>query len=310
MATRVAVFGFGAFGSNHARVYQELPDVDLAAIVETDPQRQAEARRLYPKAQVADYLTCEVDAASVAVPTESHAKVAEELLIDGVPCLVEKPLAGTRDQANKILTISRNVSVPVFVGQLERFNPALRQAAEVISEPRFVEIHRLGSFSPRSLDIDVVLDLMVHDLDILLRMAGSQPDRVEAIGVNVLTPRVDIANARLTFPNGMVANVTASRVSKEKIRKLRIFQPQTYISVDFAARTFEHYRVTPPTREGERPGVDANVVTPPDEEPLRAEIEEFLRCATTGEAARTLATAEEGAAALELALRVMEEMGG
>lgn len=307
----VAVYGFGAFGRNHARVYQAMEGVELAAIVEPDEARRAEARALYPEASVAAELEADgIAAASVAVPTEFHLKVAEELLLSGVPCLVEKPLAPDLASAGRLLTVSRNVGVPVFVGHLERFNPALLAARGEIEDARFIEVHRLGSFSSRSLDIDVVLDLMVHDLDVLLTLTGVAPTTVEAIGVNVLTPKVDIANARLTFPSGLVANVTASRVSKERIRKLRVFQPHCYISLDFARRAYEIYRVEPPAAPGARPEVVAREVTPEDREPLAAELGEFLDCVRTGAKPATLATGEDGRAALALALDVIARMRG
>ncbi|MFN7973943.1 MAG: Gfo/Idh/MocA family oxidoreductase [Acidobacteriota bacterium] len=279
----VAVVGFGAFGRNHARVYGTLPDARLAAIVDPDRSARAEAERLHPEAAILESIDLlgPIDAASIAVPTERHAAIAEGLLSRGVACLVEKPIAPSIAEADLILEASRRHGRPVFVGQLERFNPALLAARREIHDPRFIEVHRLGSFSPRSLDIDVVLDLMVHDLDVILTLAGAFPERVEAIGVNVLTAKVDIANARLGFASGLVANVTASRVSKERIRKLRIFQPHCYLSLDFANRAFELFQVELPRAGAAHGGGDRGPASDGRSRCARSLRRSWRRCAAS-----------------------------
>lgn len=264
---RVAVIGTGAFGRNHLRVYRELelstpagdPTVApadlitapvLAALVEPIPDLRQRAADLYSIpafASVDDLLAANLalDAASVCVPTIHHAAVAEQLLRAGLDVLIEKPFAATLAEADHILSVARAHSRIVQIGHLERFNPAVTAAAQRLTRPMFFEAHRLSIFTPRSLDVDVVLDLMIHDLDIVLTFAQSPIREVRAVGLPVLSPKVDIANVRVEFDSGCVANFTASRVSTEQVRKLRLFQPREYLSLDFARQQFLAIQVDP-----------------------------------------------------------------
>ena len=242
-ATRVAVVGAGAFGRNHLRVYRELElagePVRLVAVADADEAVRTEAAARYgvpafasAEAMLAAGLT--LDAASVCVPTVHHAAAATALLAAGVDVLVEKPLAATLDEADALIALAAAHGRMLQVGHLERFNPAVKAVRAHLTKPMFFEAHRLSVFTPRSLDVDVVLDLMIHDLDLVLSLAGSAVREVRAVGLPVLSQTVDIANVRVEFESGCVANFTASRVSTERVRKLRFFQPHQYLSLDFA----------------------------------------------------------------------------
>ena len=238
----VAVIGAGAFGRNHARVYHKLQKrgeaVELAAVVDTDAARaQAVAGQFGARAcrTVVELLkTVHVDAASVAVPTVHHAEIARVLLQHGVDVLIEKPLASTLAEADDVIRDARQADRIAQVGHLERFNPAVAATVPIVTQPMFFEVHRLSPFGPRALDVDVVLDLMIHDLDIVLALVHSPVKEVRAVGLPILSDKVDIANVRVEFENGCVANFTASRVSTERVRKLRFFQPRQYVSVDYS----------------------------------------------------------------------------
>ena len=233
---RVAVIGVGHLGQHHARLLATMDDVELVGVVDTKPGRAAEVAIRYstrPFIDAADVLG-RVDAVCVAVPTSSHVAIAMPFIDAGVSVLVEKPIASSVDDADRLVDAADRRGVTLAAGHTERFNPAVAAALPLVTDPRFVEIHRLGTFPERSLDIDVVFDLMIHDLDLLLASVRSDVVSVEAVGVNVLTPRTDIANARLRFASGCVANVTASRISRERVRKVRFFQHDSYVSVDYA----------------------------------------------------------------------------
>jgi predicted dehydrogenase len=235
MKVRAAVIGAGAFGRNHVRVISQLRDVELTAIVDADiakAQQLAEAYGSSAFASSEDILD-HFDAAIIATPTITHEAVANFLLEAGKEVLVEKPIADSSAAAERLARLAQKRGRILQVGHLERFNPAVVAAENALTIPLFFEIHRLSLFTPRSLDIDVVLDLMIHDLDIVLSFTGELPEDIRAAGISVLSDRVDIANVRLSFPSGCVANLTASRVSTEKVRKLRLFQPGEYISVDY-----------------------------------------------------------------------------
>jgi len=237
MATlhRIAVIGAGAFGQNHCRVVRQSARAELTAVVDVDPAR----------ASIADYreLAGKVDAVIVATPTSSHAEIGCWLLEHGIDVLVEKPMAPDLESADRLIDAADRHGRMLQVGHLERFNPAVMALEGRITLPLFFEIHRLSVFSPRSLDVDVILDLMIHDIDIVLSLSKAKPEEIRAAGVSILSPKVDIANARLQFPNGCVANLTASRVSTERVRKLRLFQPQQYISLDYARQEAVVYAV-------------------------------------------------------------------
>lgn len=251
---RIAVVGTGAFGRNHLRVYRELaaahPElVQLVAFVEPDSARRATYTTddIHPFATVDDLLAASLalDAASICVPTIHHAAVAERLLRAGIDVLIEKPFVATLDEADRIINIARDHGRIVAIGHLERFNPAVTATIEALNQPMFFEAHRLSIFTPRSLDVDVVLDLMIHDLDIVLALANSPVTEVRAVGLPVLSRKTDIANVRVEFASGCVANFTASRVSTEQVRKLRLFQPHQYLSLDFARQELLTISVDP-----------------------------------------------------------------
>ena len=246
---RVAVIGCGAFGRNHARVYRELQDqngkVELAGVVDTDGAKaHATASEFGTQAfsSVADIKT-KINAASVAAPTVHHLMVASELMQSGVDVLIEKPLASTLSEADELIAIAHRHNRIAQVGHLERFNPAVLATIPIVNQPMFFEVHRLSVFTPRSLDVDVVMDLMIHDLDIVLSLVKSHVREIRAVGLAVISSKVDIANVRVEFENGCVANFTASRVSTEKVRKLRFFQPHQYISIDYARQDVINIRV-------------------------------------------------------------------
>jgi predicted dehydrogenase len=232
---RAAVVGVGYLGRFHAAKYAAHPDVDLVAVVDLDAERAAAVAQEFGATPLTDHrrLDGRVDCASVAVPTRDHFAVARDLLGAGIDVLVEKPLTTGIAQGRALVELAGRNARVLQVGHLERFNPALVALEGLIEEPRFIECHRLAPFSERGTDVDVVLDLMIHDLDVILSMTHSPLRSVEAVGVPVLTPTVDIANARLRFENGCIANVTSSRVSLKRERKLRIFQPDTYVAIDF-----------------------------------------------------------------------------
>jgi predicted dehydrogenase len=254
---------------------------------------------------VRDYreLIGKVEAASVTVPTEFHAPIASELLKAGIAVLVEKPIARTLEEADIIIEAARQSGSVLQIGHLERFNPAVMAAARITTQPRFFEAHRLSVFTPRSLDIDVVMDLMVHDIDVLLSLIKSEVTEVRAAGVPILTPRIDIANARIEFGNGCVANLTASRVSAERVRKLRFFQPGEYVSIDYAVQ--EAAVVTVKPRPGGRPEFDSRLLAVEQSEPLRLEVESFLSAV---QGAPVKVTGEDGRRALALALDITERI--
>ncbi len=233
--TRVAVVGVGEFGRNHVRVIRQSPRAELAAVADINSARASEAAAGEGCAALADAreLAGKVDAAIVAVPTSAHADTGCALLEAGIDVLVEKPIAPDVAQADRLIQAAEANGRVLQVGHLERFNPAVIALQKVARLPLFFEIHRLNLFSPRSLDVDVVLDLMIHDIDILLSLAGTEIEEIRAAGISILTPKVDIANVRLQFHGGCVANLTASRVSTERVRKLRLFQPHQYISLDY-----------------------------------------------------------------------------
>jgi predicted dehydrogenase len=339
--TRVAVAGNGAFGRNHLRVYRELQTsglpVALVAAVEPDAARAEETAKNYgiPVFSEVDQLLqagLKVDAASVAVPTVHHHAVAMQLLDAGLDLLVEKPLAAALNEADELLALAEKSERILQPGHLERFNPAVLAVQPKLRRPMFFEAHRLSVFSPRALDVDVVLDLMIHDLDIVLTFANSPVREMRAVGLPILSPRVDIANVRVEFESGCVANFTASRVSTERVRKLRFFEPRQYVSIDYARRDLLVIRLdgTVPAEiaaalEGGKldpallaqlaaaapangPGPGLSFAKPPVQpgEPLRLEIESFLESVRTRRTPRV--TARQGRDALALALEIQSSM--
>ena len=306
MTLKVGVIGVGALGQHHARVYAELPEAELVGVVDRDPERAAAiaARHGCRVFAGVEALAAEVDAVSVAVPTVDHLAVARTLLEAGRHVLVEKPIASTLEEADELIALAAGRDLRLQVGHVERFNPALQALRGAVAQPRFIEVHRLGAFSPRSLDIDVVLDLMIHDLDIVLDLDGSEPVQVDAVGVPVLTPRVDIANARLRFASGLIANLTASRVSVDRVRKFRVFAPRTYVSVDLAAREARVFRLL--GGDAQDPQIDMQDFPASPEEPLRLQLASFV--AAVGSGRRPVVSGEDGRRALALARTILERM--
>ena len=327
---RTLVVGAGAFGRNHLRVYRELAAdstvaVELAGVADANPSTLAKAAADFGVPAFASVPAAleslgKIDAASVCVPTAHHAAVAERLLAAGVACLIEKPLAASVEEADRILTAGRTGHALVQAGHLERFNPAVTAARAHINRPMFFEAHRLSVFTPRSLDVDVVLDLMIHDLDIVLSFVDSPVREIRAVGLPVLSRKVDIANVRVEFENGCIANFTASRVSTERVRKLRFFQPHQYLSLDFARQDLlvidapatagldpaQLAALAQSLQAGAHPsaGLSLNKIAVEPGEPLRLEIESFLHAVRNG--AAPVVSGEDGRRALDLALSINE----
>jgi predicted dehydrogenase len=299
---RVAVVGAGNFGRNHVRVYRDLADAELVGVVDTDAERARQTGAEFSTAVLPDLaaLAGRVDAVSLAVPTVEHARIGCRLLELGIDVLVEKPMAATLAQADELIAAARRNGRVLQVGHLERYNPAVVAVEKIVSRPLFFEVHRLGVFSPRSLDIDVVYDVMIHDLDILLALAGAPVTDLKAVGVPVLSDKMDIAHARIEFESGAVANLTASRVSTERVRKMRFFQQHEYISVDYTRQDALRVRVRQP---GPQPQFDFEKLPVQPEEPLRAELRAFLGAVRMRETPRVDGAA--GRRALELADRVV-----
>jgi predicted dehydrogenase len=298
----VAVVGTGEFGRNHARVYREIEGAELVGVYDKDAERAASvAAEFQTKAlQGLEDLRGLADAVSVAVPTVEHAAVGCRLLEMGLDVLVEKPMATNLAEADALLEAAKRHHRILQVGHVERFNPAVLAVEPILNHPLFFEVHRLGVFTPRSLDVDVIYDVMIHDLDILLALVKEPVTEVRAVGIPVLTDKVDIAHARLEFAGGAVANVTASRVSTERVRKMRFFQQHEYISLDYARRDALRVGVK---RPGPQPEFGFEKLPAQTTEPLQAELEAFLDAVRTRREPRTSGTA--GRAALELAERVM-----
>jgi predicted dehydrogenase len=303
---RVGVVGVGALGQHHARVYSELPEAELVGVHDRDLARAREVAGRFGCApfETLQDLVAAVAAVSVAVPTVDHHAVGRVVLEAGRDLLMEKPIALRLDQADDLVALAAARGCVLQVGHIERFNPATEALRRNAPEPRFIEVHRLATFSPRSLDVDVVLDLMIHDLDLVLTLDASELRQVDAVGVPVLTSKVDIANARLRFASGLIANLTASRVSADRVRKFRVFAPRTYVSADFAGREAQVYRLEP-SAPGGLPRISVEQTSGADEEPLRRELAAFL---TAVGDRQPLVTGDDGRKALALALRVMDAM--
>jgi len=322
---RVGVVGAGAFGRNHARVYRDLQadprlPVKFVGVADADAARAksvASEFGVLAFASVAELIAAGVDAASVAVPTIGHLAVARGLMEAGIDVLIEKPLVSTLAEADELRTLAQRHNRVVQVGHLERFNPAVRATLPLLTKPMFFEVHRLSVFTPRSLDVDVVLDLMIHDIDIVLTMAKSAVKEIRAVGLPILSKKVDIANVRLEFESGCVANFTASRVSTERVRKVRFFQPGQYVSLDFsrqdvlvltvednanASGDFDPFN--PASVAGSAfPGITPFKPKIEQEEPLRAELLSFLKAVRNRSTPEV--SLEQGRDALAVALQIV-----
>jgi predicted dehydrogenase len=306
MNTRVAVIGVGALGRHHARILAALPAVDLVGIVDVNEPRAREIGSLVnaPSFSSAAEMLGHVDAVTIAVPTEAHLSVSLPFLQRGIGVLVEKPLARDAREAQAMIDAARASGAVFGVGHTERYNPAVAAVRPLLDHPRFIEVHRLGTFPDRSLDIDVVFDLMIHDLDVVASIVPSEVVAVEAVGVAVLTPRPDIANARLKFASGCIANITASRISKDRVRKIRVFQRDAYLSVDYAAQEVERWRLV--RGNGGMPTIDGGKLDVTNEEPLKRELADFV--AAVRDKRDPGVTGADGLRAIELAERVTQEI--
>ena len=304
---RAVVIGVGHLGKHHARILASLPGVTLAGVVDTDAERASQVAAERGTTAYADVreVPGKIDVAVVSVPTESHASIAMRLIESGIHTLVEKPVTQTLAEADALIAAARTRGIVLAVGHSERFNPAVAAARPHLKDPRFIEVHRLGQLPGRSLDIDVVLDLMIHDIDLILSLVPSEVEGVEAVGVPVLTPRIDIANARVRFANGCIANLTASRISREPVRKIRFFQQDAYISIDTAAREVEMWRLVP--QLSGQPKIGGGKLEVAGDEALKGELEDFLGAVRDGRPPTV--TGEQGRAALALATRIVELMG-
>ena len=303
---RTAVVGIGHLGRHHARLLAAMDGVSLVAVVDTVLARAEDAAATTGARAITDYreVLSDVDAVVIAVPTEIHRAIALPFLERGVATLVEKPLSRSVSDAEAIVEAARLGNAVLAVGHTERYNPAVGAIGPLVTSPRFIEVHRLSAFPERSLDIDVVFDLMIHDLDVIISMVGSDVTSIEAVGVPVLTSTYDIANVRLRFASRCIANLTASRISRDQVRKIRFFQPDSYLSIDYASQEVEGWRLV--KRDGERPRIEGGPVPVEREEPLKRELEDFIRAARNK--TRPLVDGEAGLAALRLASRIAEQM--
>lgn len=309
---RTAVIGVGHLGEQHARIHAGLADEGLsrfAGVCDIDEARVQTVGGKWSAKSTTEWrsLIGAVDAVSLAVPTESHCEIACGLLEAGIHVLVEKPISRTLEEADQMIAASQQGKAILQVGHAERFNPALVALRPYVRNPVYFEIHRIGQFTARSLDIDVVLDLMIHDLDIVQWLVGEEVEvtSLHAVGIPILTNRVDAANARLEFATGAVANITASRVGTERIRKMRFFQPRDYIAVDYTTNHASISNLSAPTVTP-WPGVNTRILEVENVEPLRAEIESFLNAIAGG--SPSIVSGEDGRRALALALRTLEQI--
>ncbi len=312
---KVGVVGVGNLGQHHARVYSQLPGVKLVGVADRDPARAREVARKVGCLPFSDpeELLGLVKAVSIVVPTAGHFALAERCLKAGIACLLEKPMTETLEQADILLGLAEQTGATLQVGHIERFNPALQAVGKLKNKPLFIEAHRLGPYSPRGTATGVVLELMIHDLDLVLDMVGEPLESVEALGVPILSKTEDIANVRLRFRGGCVANLTASRVTTEKQRKIRIFTREAYLSIDFLAKQVKVYRLkegADPSQAGSLIGLTRMVAVERlairDEEQLKLELASFVEAVREGK--RPVVSGPEGRAALALGLEVESQI--
>jgi predicted dehydrogenase len=324
---KIAVIGVGHLGKEHARIYSDMPDVSLVGIVDINKERGEEVAQRYNTKYYSSYkdILGKVDAVSVVVPTKSHYEIAKELLKNGIPVLVEKPMTGTVSEAEELIKLSKSNNTVLQPGYVERFNPAIQAIQKLDVSLKFIECHRLSPFTFRSADISVVLDLMIHDIDIILYLSKSKVKKIDAVGVNVISDKEDIANARIQFENGCVANITASRVSFEPMRKIRLFSEDSYISLDYQKQEAMIYKKSPELTLKSINVEDKDVSTIKDlksfvfgdllkierikmdnQEPLKKEIESFVNCIKNGE--NPVVSGEEGLAAIKTASIIKDEI--
>lgn len=332
------MIGVGHLGRHHARILSSLPGVELSAVVDINRERAEQVAAEHASRALTDWrqLQGAIDAVTVATPTETHLAIAEPLLAAGVHVLVEKPMTRTTSEADRLLAAAAKSGATLGVGHTERFNPAVAAARALVCDPRFIEVHRLGTFPDRSLDIDVVFDLMIHDLDLVLQFVGADVVAIDAVGVPVLTPRIDIANVRLRFSSGCIANLTASRISRDRVRKIRFFQRDSYVSIDYTSQEVEAWRLVQPPKTpntqappktpktpsslgpppktpntqngaaGTMPRIEGGKLNVTKNEPLKRELEDFVSAVRNGHAPGV--TGAQGRAALALAEQIVDRM--
>jgi len=305
---RVGVIGVGHLGEYHVQKYRAMKGVELIGVVDIDAGRAAEITQRYNTTAYSsqDELLERVDAVSLAVPTESHFAVAKEILAAGVHLLIEKPITYDQDDADRLIHMAQEGGLVLQVGHVERFNPAVVKMESLLKQPIFVESHRMNLFTVRGTDVDVVLDLMIHDLDIILHMARSDVREVHAVGMSVITEKTDIANVRIIFQNGMVANLTASRVSNQPLRKIRIFQPDAYISVNCLKKEISVTRLNDISRTEPFPQIVSSKMNYPDADPLFDQLGAFAYAVRTG--TEPVVTGRDGSAALKIALAIIDQI--
>ncbi|MCX5642859.1 MAG: Gfo/Idh/MocA family oxidoreductase [Candidatus Omnitrophica bacterium] len=307
---KLAVVGAGHMGENHIRVYSRKPGVKVTAICDPDEARGGRLAKEYGATWFADYRKAipEIDAASIAVPTNLHHRVASAFLSAGKPILLEKPIASTAEEGAELVRISRQKNVPLQIGHVERFNPAVQRLTQELKTPKYLEIHRMGPFKGRGIEVSVVADLMIHDIDLVLDLVNSEIKEVSALGLSAFTKSADIATSRLTFANGVVANLTASRISDQSMRKIRVFESNKYWSLDCECQELVCYRKNPDEswQNKEKPGLADLIIREPiaveKAETLSLEIDSFLKIVAEG--GEPIVTGNDGLAALKVALQI------
>jgi predicted dehydrogenase len=304
---KVGVVGAGYLGRYHAEKYAHLPQTELVGVVDSNLEKAKEVAREFKTRALIDYrdLIPQVKAVSIAVPTPLHATIASDFLKEGIDVLLEKPITTTVEEADELIALAHNRNLILQVGHLERFNAAIVATRDIISNPMFIESHRLSFFQERGTDVDVILDLMIHDIDIILNMVKSLVKEIHAVGVPVISQHIDIANARIEFKNGCVANVTASRISDKMMRKIRIFEPDAYISIDYAAKEVQVYHKIGEAYHDSLPHIVSEQIAIEEKDSLEEEIKAFIQSVITRET--PLVPGEAGKEALKVALEIIEQ---
>jgi len=306
--TRVGVVGVGYLGQIHAKIYHEMDNVDLVMLADTHEDTISGLASSYGCEYTNSHLDLidKVDAVSIVVPTSLHFDIAQPFLEAGIATLMEKPIAATVDEARKLVDLAAQNEAPFLIGHLERYNPALRAVASKVAEPKYIEVHRLGTFVERATDVDVITDLMIHDLDLVLSLVDEEPCNVQAIGSSVITDYVDLANVRLTFPSGAVANITASRVSSKRFRRFRVFGPEGYYGINLMDQELDIVTKGEPPAGSEFPGLEAEHIKFDSEQPLQVELAHFIEVAQGH--AMPMVTGLQGLRALQLAEQIQAIM--
>jgi predicted dehydrogenase len=306
---RIGVIGVGHLGEFHVQKYKAMAGVELVGVVDTNPDRVNEIARRYDTRAFQTHLDIldMVDGVSLAVPTEFHFDVAKDILSQGIHLLIEKPITYDIEPADKLITLALESNLVLQVGLVERFNPAVVQMESMLNGPIFIESHRMNPFTPRGTDVDVVLDLMIHDLDIMLHVVPAEVKEIHAVGMSVITGKTDIANVRVIFENGTVGNLTASRVSNKALRKLRVFQPDAYLSLNYLKRSISVTRLDGvPSESDHSPQMTTSKMTFPDSDPLADQVSSFVNAIVNG--AKPVVSGHDGRRALQVSLAIMDQI--